>query len=200
MIKQIFNVTNEQLIGWRVFIMLIKLERFSYLEILQLISWIPNREFLLQWGGPSYNFRLMETQFLNETNMMLEKDPKRLMFSAKLIENYEAVGHIQLLDIDRVNMSARIGRVLVGEKKYKNKGIGLQMVNAILDIAFNKLELHRVDLHVCNFNKSEIACYKEAGFIIEGNLRECIKIDGQYWSVLTCSILEVEYRNLKSEL
>lgn len=101
--------------------MLIKLERFSYVEIIQLISWIPNREFLLQWGGPSYNFRLMEIQFLNDTNMMLDKAPERLMFSAKLLENYEAVGHIQLLDIDRVNMSARIGRILVGEKSIEIK-------------------------------------------------------------------------------
>jgi RimJ/RimL family protein N-acetyltransferase len=177
---------------------LIKLERFTYEEIPQLISWVPSKEFLLQWGGPSYTYELMEKQFLNDINMMLEENPKSLMFSAKLIASNETVGHIQLLGIDRVNMSARIGRVLVGEKEYRSKGIGLQMINAILDIAFNKLNLHRVDLGVFDFNESAIACYKKAGFIIEGNLRECRKMNGQYWSLLNMSILEDEYRNRKN--
>ena len=175
--------------------MLVKLERFRCEEIIQLMSWIPNKEFLLQWGGSSYNFELMEKQFLNDINMMLETNPKSLMFSVKLIESNETVGHIQLLGIDRLNMSVRIGRVIVGEEKYRSKGIGLEMVKAVLDIAFNKLNLHRVDLCVFDFNKPAIACYKKAGFTIEGNLRECRKINEQYWSLLNLSILEAEYRN-----
>lgn len=180
--------------------MLIKIKKFSCEEIPQLISWIPNKEFLLQWGGPSYTFELMDKQLLYDINMMLQENPKSLMFSAKLIESNETCGHIQLLDIDRVNMSARIGRVLVGEKEYRSKGLGLQIVNAVLDVAFNKLNLHRVDLGVFEFNKSAIACYKKTGFNIEGNFRDCRKINGQYWSLINMSILEDEYRNKKNVL
>lgn len=176
--------------------MVIKLKNFSYEEIPQLVSWIPNKEFLLQWAGPSYTFELLEKQLQYDINMMSEKEPKNMMFSAKLIESNETVGHIELLWIDRVNMSARIGRVLVGKEECRNKGIGLQMINAILDIAFNKLNLHRVDLGVFDFNASAIACYKKAGFITDGNFRECRKINGQYWSLLNMSILEDKYRNL----
>ncbi|MDI9215818.1 MULTISPECIES: GNAT family protein [Clostridium] len=177
--------------------MKIKLERFKYEEILQLISWIPNKEFLLQWAGPSYSFELLEKQLKNDTDIMLKETPLNLMFSAKINESNRVVGHIQLLGIDRVNMSARIGRVLIGEEEYRNKGIGLQMINAVLDIAFNKLNLHRVDLGVFDFNEAAIACYKKAGFIIEGTFRECRKINGQYWSLINMSIIEDEYRNLK---
>lgn len=176
--------------------MAIKLESFSHERIPQLISWIPNREFLLQWAGPSYTIELLEKQLKNDIDMMLKENSSNLMFSARLTESNEIVGHIQLLGIDRVNMSARIGRVLVGEEN-RNKGIGLQMINAILDIAFNILSLHRVDLGVFDFNTSAIACYKKAGFIIEGNFRDCRKINGQYWSLLNMSILEDEYRNLR---
>ncbi|WP_291648359.1 GNAT family protein [Clostridium sp.] len=176
--------------------MKIKLERFKYEEIPQLISWIPNKEFLLQWAGPSYTFELLEKHLKKDIGMMSKESPLNLMFSAKLKESNEVVGHIQLLAIDRVNMSARIGRVLtVGE--YRNKGIGLQMINAVLDIAFNKLNLHRIDLGAFDFNEAAIACYKKAGFIIEGSFRECRKINGQYWSLINMSILEDEYRNLK---
>lgn len=180
--------------------MLIKLEKFNCEEIQQLVSWIPDKEFLLQWAGPSYTFELMEKQFLDDINMMIDENPQNLMFSAKIIESNETVGHIQLLGIDRVNMYARIGRVIVGKEKYRNKGMGLSIVNAVLDIAFNKFKLHRVDLGVFDFNKSAISCYKKAGFIIEGNFRECRKIDGQYWSLLNMSILEDEYRNRKNVL
>lgn len=177
--------------------MTIKLEKFSCEEIPQLISWIHNKEFLLQWAGPSYTLELLEKQLNNDINIIQEVNSSSLMFSAKLIESNKTVGHIQLLGIDRINMSARIGRVLVGELENRNKGIGLQMINAILDIAFNKLNLHRVDLGVLDFNKSAISCYKKAGFVIEGSFRECRKINEQYWSLLNMSILEGEYKNYK---
>jgi len=177
--------------------MAIKLEKFSYKEIQKLVSWIPNKDFLLQWAGPSYSMELLEKQLKNDIDIMLEKNSHNLMFSAKLIGSNETVGHIQLLGIDRENMSVRIGRVLVGESENRNKGIGLKMINSILDIAFNELNLHRVDLGVFDFNESAIACYKKAGFIIEGTFRDCRKINGQYWSLINMSILEEEFRNLK---
>lgn len=176
--------------------MIIKLEKFTCEEILELISWIPDKEFLLQWAGPSYNLELLEKQLQRDIDMTFEEEPKSMIFSAKNDVSNENLGHIQLLGIDQVNMSARIGRVLV-EKKSRNRGIGLKMINSILDIAFNDLNLHRVDLGVFSFNESAIACYKKAGFIIEGTFRECRKINGQYWSLVNMSILENEYRNLK---
>jgi len=177
--------------------MSIKLEKFSYKEIQKLVSWIPDKDFLLQWAGPSYSMELLEKQLKNDIDIMLEKNPHNLMFTAKLIGSNETVGHIQLLGIDRDNMSVRIGRVLVGESENRNKGIGLKMINSILDIAFNELNLHRVDLGVFDFNESAIACYKKAGFIIEGTFRDCRKINGQYWSLINMSILEDEFRNFK---
>ncbi|MBS5883873.1 GNAT family protein [Clostridium sp.] len=66
-----------------------------------------------------------------------------------------------------------------------------------MDIAFNKLNLHRIDLGVFDFNEAAIACYKKAGFIIEGSFRECRKINEQYWSLINMSILEDDYKNLK---
>lgn len=50
--------------------MKIKLKRFSYEEIPQLISWIPNKEFLLQWAGPSYTFEVLEKQLKNGIDMI----------------------------------------------------------------------------------------------------------------------------------
>lgn len=178
--------------------MSIKLERFTCEEIPLLVSWIPDKEFLMQWGGPSYRLESLREQLQSDIDKMLQEDSKSMMFSAKLTESNETVGHIQLNSIDKVNMSARIGKVLVGTKENRSKGIGLQMINAVLDIAFNELKLHRVELGVFDFNVSAIACYKKAGFLIEGNLRDSRKVNGEYWSLLNMSILEDEYRRLRA--
>jgi RimJ/RimL family protein N-acetyltransferase len=176
--------------------MLIKLEKFKTCDVPTLISWIPNKEFLLQWGGPVYIFPLTEEQLQDEINMMSSEPAKELMFTARIADTNEMVGHIQLLGIDLVNKSARIGRVLVGEKKLRNKGIGMEMIKGILEIAFETFKLHRVDLGVFDFNKSAIACYEKAGFKIEGTLRDFRKINDEYWSLINMSILEEEYRKI----
>lgn len=174
--------------------MLIKLDKFTISDVPTLISWIPDKEFLMQWGGPAYIFPLTEEQLRDEINMMSSEPVKSLMFTAKIADTNEAVGHIQLLGIDLVNRSARIGRVLVGDKKFRNKGIGMEMINAIVEIAFETFKLHRVDLGVFDFNKSAIACYEKAGLKIEGTLRDCRKVNDEYWSLINMSILEGEYR------
>lgn len=56
-------------------------------------------------GGPLYTFELLEEQLKNGVSMMSDENPINLMFSAILTENNETVGHIQLLGIDRINMS-----------------------------------------------------------------------------------------------
>jgi RimJ/RimL family protein N-acetyltransferase len=174
--------------------MLIKLEKFTTSDVPTLISWIPDKEFLMQWGGPAYRFPLTEDQLRDEINMMSSEPPKSLMFTARIADTNELAGHIQLLGIDLVNRSARIGRVLVGDKNFRNKGIGREMINAIVEIAFETFKLHRVDLGVFDFNKSAIACYEKAGFKIEGILRDCRKVNDEYWSLINMSILEEEYR------
>lgn len=176
--------------------MLIKLEKFKTCDVPTLISWIPNKEFLLQWAGPAYTFPLTEEQLQTEINMMSSEPSKSLMFTARIADTNEIVGHIQLLGIDLVNMSACIGRVLVGDKNHRNKGIGMEMINGILDIAFQTLKLHRVYLGVFDFNKSAIACYEKAGFKIEGTARDFRKINDEYWSLINMSILEEEYRKI----
>jgi RimJ/RimL family protein N-acetyltransferase len=100
--------------------------------------------------------------------------------------------------IDRKNKSARVGKVLVGDKNTRGKGIGQQMIKEILKIAFDELQLHRVSLGVFDFNVSAIACYEKAGFIKEGLLRDSRKNGDEYWSLWEMSILENEWLKIKN--
>jgi [ribosomal protein S5]-alanine N-acetyltransferase len=76
------------------------------------------------------------------------------------------------------------------------KGIGTEVTNLILQYAFQKLKLHRVDLRVLEYNRRAIACYEKCGFVVEGVEREGAFIDGRYETDVIMSILDREYNTL----
>jgi hypothetical protein len=48
------------------------------------------------------------------------------------------------------------------------------------------------------FNERAIRAYRKAGFTIEGRAREAIWRDGQFWDELAMSVLEDEWRELRT--
>ena len=55
------------------------------------------------------------------------------------------------------------------------------LVDARLDHAFTRLNLHRVSLSVFAFNERAIRSYRRVGFVLEGRSREAIHRDGRWW-------------------
>jgi RimJ/RimL family protein N-acetyltransferase len=170
----------------------IKLEHFERTDFKKLIDWIDSPKFLLQWGGQTFCFPLDEQQLENYIKSANTYAIQTLIYRVMHEENDEVIGHISL-QIDRINKSARIGKVLIGEKSKRGQGIGQLMIEKVLNIAFEELKLHRVSLGVFSFNLSAIACYEKAGFVKEGLLREARKIDNEFWSLWEMSILDNEW-------
>ena len=69
------------------------------------------------------------------------------------------------------------------------------MLRRLLQIGFDGLGLHRIDLVVFDFNRAAIKCYEGVGFVKEGHLRESRRIGNEYWSLYQMSILEHEWRS-----
>lgn len=167
----------------------IKLESFKKSDFKQLINWINSEEFLIQWSGNAFTFPLDEQQ--------LEKyieSANTLAFKVVDEETSEVIGHISLGQIDNINKSARIGKVLVGNTKMRGRSIGKHMMKAVLHIAFDELKLHRVTLGVYDFNTSAISCYEKIGFVKEGLLRESKRVGETYWNLWEMSMLEYEWK------
>ena len=120
------------------------------------------------------------------------EDESLKVFSVYDEESDEIVGHIQLR-IDKLNDSARIGKVLIGNKKYLNKGYGTDLIKKVLKKGFTEFKLHRIDLGVFDFNIGAIKSYTKAGFKEEGTFRDYRKYNDEYWSLINMSILEDEY-------
>ncbi len=168
---------------------LIKLEPLKRSDFKQLINWINSEEFLIQWSGNAFTYPLNDQQleqYIESTNI--------LAFKVIDEDSKEVIGHISLGQIDNINRSARIGKVLVGDTKMRGRSIGKHMMKAVLHIAFGELKLHRVTLGVYDFNTSAISCYEKIGFVKEGLLRDSKKVGETYWNLWEMSMLEYEWR------
>lgn len=172
---------------------LLKLEPFSPNDFQQLIDWIPNSSFALQWGGPAFTYPLTIEQledYLKDSN---EVNASKYVFKAVEQSTNNVIGHISIGNIDRINESARIGKVLIGSSNSRGKGYGTQIMLAALKFAFEELKLHKVTLGVFDFNTSAIKCYEKVGFKQEGILRDARKNGDEYWNLIEMGILENEW-------
>lgn len=171
---------------------LIKLEPFKRSDFKQLINWIDSEGFLIQWSGNAFTYPLHEQQL----EKYIESE-NTLAFKVIDEETKEVIGHISLGQIDNINKSARIGKVLVGDTRMRGRSIGKHIMKAVLHIAFDELKLHRVTLGVYDFNTSAISCYEKIGFVKEGLLRESKKVGQTYWNLWEMSMLEYEWGDKK---
>ncbi|PFO65177.1 GNAT family N-acetyltransferase [Bacillus cereus] len=170
----------------------VKLEPFKKTDFKQLMNWINSEQFLIQWSGNAFAYPLNEQQLENYI-----ESSNTLAFKVIDEDSKKVVGHISLGQIDNINKSARIGKVLVGDTKMRGRSIGKHMMKAALQIAFEELKLHRVTLGVYDFNTSAISCYEKIGFVKEGLLRESKKVGETYWNLWEMSMLEYEWSDKK---
>lgn len=172
----------------------IELQPFERSDFARLISWVPSEKEVLMWGGMIFHYPLDKVQLEKYMQPAETDQPARKIFKAVEIRTNEAVGHIELEQIDRRNRSARISRVLVGDPSLRGKGIGSKMVRQVLQVGFDQLGLHRLFLGVWEFNQAAISCYEKIGFVKEGLLRDVLKVGDGYWSAYIMSVLESEWR------
>ena len=152
-----------------------------------LLSWIDSPEFLLQWAGPVFTYPLDEAQLRDH----LADEERRRAYRATEPSG-RMVGYVELNGLDPRNDSASVSRVLVGPDD-RGRGVGTAMVRVVLQIGFEDVGLHRVDLRVFEFNEAAIACYERVGFQHEGRFRDARRFEDEYWTLVQMSILEDEW-------
>lgn len=94
-------------------------------------------------------------------------------WSIELKSERKIIGGIGLSKVDLDQGTADTG-YWIGEK-YWRKGIITEAEKAVLDFAFNKLKLRRIQIPAFSENKASNAVAKKLGFIFEGKLRKVAK-------------------------
>lgn len=102
-------------------------------------------------------------------------------------EKDEYLGTISLKNINLIDFNAEYAIVL--RKKAIGSGAAKEATEAILDIAFNKLKLHKVYLNVLSDNIRAIKFYEKMFFIYEGEFRDHLLIDNKFNNIKWYSIV-----------
>ncbi|WP_035568103.1 GNAT family N-acetyltransferase [Hymenobacter sp. IS2118] len=178
---------------------MIVLEAFTPADFNQLIEWVDNERLMKEWSGAMFSFPLTEaglSWYIEDSNNLA--DPSVFIYKAVDSKTGVTVGHISLGGISQRDRAGRITRVLVGKTTERRRGICQAMVTALLRIGFEDLALHRISLGVYDFNQAAVNCYLKAGFVQEGLLRDVVRHDEEYWSLIEMGILETEWHALQS--
>ncbi|MBE6797089.1 MAG: GNAT family N-acetyltransferase [Ruminococcaceae bacterium] len=101
----------------------------------------------------------------------------------------EVLGLISLVDINYINRSGEL-HIMIGGSQNRGKGIGTFAVKAMLDHAFDNLNLRRVELGVLETNLPAIKLYEKTGFVKEGIKKESNYKNGRYVSMIMMAILK----------
>ncbi len=166
---------------------------FELEDIPQLISWVDSPELLLLWAGGFFDYPLDQEQCRNYWQTAQGNQSARLIFKA-VDEFGDSLGHIELDGFDFENKSVFISRVLVGDLSSRGKGLGQAIVKQVAEKAFNQLGMHRLAVGVIDSNHKAIRCYENCGFQYEGRYRDLLLVGGVYYSVVTMSLLQEEWR------
>lgn len=111
----------------------------------------------------------------------LKKDRSQLVFA--IIYNGIYVGNIGLKEIDHENKKGEY-YILIGDKKYWNKGIGTKASKLLLSKCKRQLKLNKIYLQVAESNKSALKLYKKIGFVIEGRLKNEFIREGKHITMI----------------
>ncbi|HEY4705289.1 MAG TPA: GNAT family protein [Thermoplasmata archaeon] len=107
--------------------------------------------------------------------------------------NGDHIGNVGLHWIDRANRKANVG-IVIGEKERWSQGYGTDAMRTILRYAFQRVNLHKVNLDVLDYNDRAIRVYEKCGFATEGVRRDEIWKRGRFANLVRMSILESEFR------
>lgn len=102
----------------------------------------------------------------------------------------ERGGFLILIGCRNPHQSVELKRMVV---QVKHQGFGRAALRVIKKIAFDDLGAHRFWLDIKKRNTRAKGLYESEGFTFEGELREAVKVQDGYDSLVVMSMLEAEF-------
>ena len=102
----------------------------------------------------------------------------------------EAVGFLILIGCRSQHQSLELKRMVV---QAKGSGFGRAALRVAKKVAFDDLGAHRFWLDVKARNTRAKALYDGEGFVVEGEIRDAVKVSGGFDSLIVMSMLKPEF-------
>jgi RimJ/RimL family protein N-acetyltransferase len=153
-------------------------------------KWRNDSELIAFLGAPFRYINLDVDMKWFETYMNNRNNAVRCAVTEDISD--EILGLVSLVSINYINQSAEF-HLMIGERKNQGKGMGTFAVQAMLNHAFNNMNLQRVELLVLADNRRAIHLYEKCGFKYEGRKRKSNYKNGKFVDTLMYSVLKSEY-------
>ncbi|MEK3786773.1 GNAT family N-acetyltransferase [Paenibacillus sp. FSL K6-1230] len=139
--------------------------------VLELESSAVNMPYIIGWSREKHSAALQDTGI---RHIILENDTRT------------KVGFMIVAGVESPHDCVEFTRIIIGEK---GRGYGQEAIRLLKQWVFEELGAHRLWLDVKEHNLVARHLYDKAGFKEEGLLRDCLKTNGQYESLVIMSIL-----------
>ena len=147
-------------------------------------------------GG--WSFPLSKTEQMRWYDRVVE-DKRNLRFIIETLENQEPIGLANIVDIDWKNRSAFHG-IKLRSSAPKRKGYGTDTVMAVMQYAFEEMQLVRLDGAWTEYNTASIKMYECCGWKIEGKKEKALFKSGRYYDRYFGGVLAEDYFEAKNRL
>ncbi|MEU2119422.1 GNAT family protein [Streptomyces sp. NPDC016459] len=108
-----------------------------------------------------------------------------------LLPDGTPIGHTALIDQDLVDGTAEI--MLMLDPDHRGRGYGPDAVDALVDLAFGELPMHRVQAVTHTTNTAALGVLARAGFVQEGVRRSSCMHRGRRYDVAVLALLRDEW-------
>lgn len=160
---------------------------------LNYLSWLNDANIVRLIGSPAL-LKPKGLEFIEESFDRFTRLESQGFF-IRYLPDHTFVGTAKLDAISKHTRSAWDG-IMIGDKRYHGKGLAGQVYSELLNYAFNKLGLNRVNGGCNENNVPMIKTFERLGYSLEGRLRQADYIDGEFSDHLYFGILRKDFLSL----
>ncbi len=168
----------------------IKLKRVTKLDLKLLIEWRNSKNIF------PYNtqYFLLNSKMQMDWFNKIQNDSSKKMFM--IFYGKLKIGICGLIDIDNENKNAKIA-IIIGKESLHGMGIGTIVISHLLKYGFEKLELHRINSEVIEFNKNSIHLFEKSQFKLDAIYRDAIWRNNRWWNMKSMSIFAEDFNKFE---
>jgi len=125
-------------------------------------------------------------------SFIMDKNQIRFNFAICTTAEKLHIGNCSYAEINWIHRIAEIG-IMIGNKDYWGRNIALETYSLLVDYAFQKLALRKVNAGVVLENIAMIITLKKLGFQTEGRFRKHRFYVGKYVDIMRFSLFREEF-------
>ncbi|MBM7662249.1 RimJ/RimL family protein N-acetyltransferase [Bacillus mesophilus] len=148
----------------------------------------------LTWGPSSREQTLKSLK--GQIDFQKEANREMYILAVVLKEVNIVIGNALFMIRSEYTETAEIGYFL--NSNYWGKGYGKEIIDALKELGFHRLNMHRIFAVCDKENEASIALLKKSGFRLEGHLIKNIKIRGEWRDNYIFALLREEHTDLIS--